>query len=180
MKKQRFTQEEWHDLWRDESGLNGSVPDTPEDTDFVMRMLEQVELATEEPLSQQDRDRIFQRSWKWSAPHERERVSWFRWMMPLMLKPVYVFVLGVGFGVWLTVQFQQGNLDIAKDVQAEVIVENSIYKKILKGNAVQQEFPTIEDPVSVVTKSPDDQREVRRIVQGTLDNKKIVVVLNLD
>lgn len=182
MNKKRFTQTEWHELWRNESGLDGTMPDSPEETDQIMRMLEQVELATDETLSQQDKDMIFQRAWKWSAPQEREDVSWFAWMMPVKLKPVYMFVIGVCVGVWLTVQVQEGNLDIAQDVQAEdqVIIENSLYQKIFKGNAVKQEFPTIENPVIVVNKSQDRQQTISRAVYGTWDNGETVVVLNLD
>lgn len=182
MKNKRLTKDELHDLYRDENGLDGSIPDSPEESDQIIRMLEQVELATDEPLFSQDKDMIFQRTWKWSAPQEREEVSWFGWMMPVMVKPLYMFVIGVGVGVWLTVQIQQGNLDIAQDVQAEeqVIIENSIYQKTLKGKAVKNEFQTIEDPEIVITKAKEGSHEVQRAVHGTMDNGKIVVVWNLD
>lgn len=182
MNEPRISLEKLQDMLREDGAVNDSMPVTAADASEILRIVGQVEMATDNPMSQQEKDMIFQRAWKWSAPPEKEKVSWMSLLNVLVLKPAFVFAAGIAAGIWLTVNFQNGSLDIAHDVQAEepIIIEKGIYKDIVTGSAVKEMYSYMESPRIEVEKTYDSSVPDKRVLYGSLDNNSITLVLNFN
>lgn len=196
MNEPRISLEKLQDMLREDGSMNGltgndsNVNDsrsvTPGDAADLMRIIGQVEMATDAAMSHQEKDMIFQRAWKWSAPPEKEKFSWMTsiskmsWLNELVMKPAFVFATGIAAGVWLTVNYQNGSLDIATQAQADepIQIEKGIYRNVVTGSAVTELYSYMENPRIEVEKSRDGSIPEKRVVYGSLDNNSITLVLN--
>lgn len=95
-------------------------------------------------------------------------------------RPAFTFAFGLAVGVFLTLAYAQGSLDVAQEAVAQpaLTVHGNGLVKTISGQAIDDMYPFVENPIVVTQPAKPYTQEKQRVLYGTVENGSIQVVWN--